>query len=304
MHRTSITKRLLYLLMFLALVSIEGSAQYKEFSTFFALEDAAGKKDTIWYEANKNAHNYELDADLGEVEVKEPIDSNRFFITQFPDNLFDPPYLSNKIVNKAYTDYDIAFNIIFVNAEFPVKITMDRAFLNEFDYRYNNYFMTYCNWPFLMDWPLMWYDAKGFECLLTDPIHIQDPEVKKAEYNCNEHYVYQIDVKGKGLQTFYGIEIATLYLDDYCYSQLNIDRERQTAQIIVIPNPAGDHLRVRLSAGNRLPYSIVNMAGRHVSKGITEYDGSINMSTIISGVYVITLTDSKHKTYRQRFIKR
>jgi len=293
----------LILLAILLCFSNYSYAQYKEFSTFFTLEDATGKKDTIWYEANKNAHDYELDADLGEVEVKEPIDSNRFFIIKHWDSFTNPLYLSNKIANKATTFQAIGFNIIFINAEFPVKITMDRTFIdpsNEFDHRYTNYFMTYCQWPFLWE---IWYEVPGFECLLTEPIYIEDPRIKKAEYSCDNHYVYEIDVKDKGIQTFYGIEIATIILDDHCYSQLETDQNIMEEKVLIAPNPAGDHLRVRLNAGSDIKYFITDISGRLISRGISEYESTIAVSALTSGVYIISMTDSNHKTYRQKFVK-
>ena len=112
--------------------AVTALSQRKEFSTFFALEDAAGRKDTIWYEAKVNANNNEIDP--GEVKIEEPLDSNLMFLTVSGDDfLYNPIYLKNRIVHKSATNYGVSFGLIFIDVKFPVKIIMDRSFLNGTD---------------------------------------------------------------------------------------------------------------------------------------------------------------------------
>ncbi len=300
-------RTLIFFLIILTTFKTKADAQYIEFSTYFAIEDATGRKDTLWYEANKNGSLEVVDTQLGESEVKQPIDSSLFFIIGSPTYSDKKFFLSKIIINNADTYNAIGFIIIFINAKFPVKIRMDRSFIdksNEFDYRYTNYFMTYCQNPFLMDYPLMWYDAEGFECLQEEVVNIQDPRIKKAEYSCNDHYVYQIDVMGKGVQTFYGVEIATIILDDYCYSHLGTNPKVDKDPIIIAPNPAGEILKVKLNNGNMTQYDIYDMSGRKIMNGTSEYGNTIDITRLDPGIYIISMFDNHRNVYRQKFVKR
>ena len=183
---------------------------------------------------------------------------------------------------------------------------MDRSFidhLNEFDYRYTNYFMTYCHWPFLMDFPLLWHDAEGFECLLNNQIVIEDPKIKQSEFSCNDHYVYDIDVKDKGVQTFYGIEIATIILDDYCYRKLETNNHIDEHPPILYPNPANNYLKVKLITGKDLNYTINGITGEFIVKGKTENEGTIDINKLQPGIYILALSDDHKNTYRQKYVK-
>ena len=281
-------------------------AQPKEFSTYFVVEDAESRNDTIWYKADKDGSFDKIDISLGESEILQPIDSSLFFVIGPPTYSNNEFLISNDVVSNATTYNQIGFNIIFINAKFPVKISLNRNFIdssNEFDYRFTNYFMTYCQNPFLMEFPMMWYDAEGFECLLNNPVLIYDPQVKKSEYSCNDHYLYEIDVMDKGLQTFYGIEIATIILDDYCYSKLETNKNTDVNQTIIYPNPANDYLKVKLITGKDLNYTINGITGGTICKGKSEHEGTIDINKLQPGIYIITLSDDCKNTYRQKFVK-
>ncbi len=275
--------------------------QYKEFTTFFALEDAAGRKDTIWYEANNNG-TYGYDPSLGEVEVKQPIDTNLMFITVSGDDyLYKPLFLKDRIVNPSYTNYEVDFALIFINAKFPVKMTMNKAFLDNVDYigyKLTNYIMSYCQWLFLYQ---DWYKAPGFECLLDDPIWINDVNEKKVEYFCPEHLIYDINIQGRGMQKKDAVLITT-FSNGYCY-QLNSEVIPSPTSQLFYPNPTRDYLRSGLLREKDCSYEVLDMSGRYLLKGRKISGEDIDVSSLDTGMYVLWVMNEQKMVYRQKFVK-
>lgn len=276
--------------------------QYKEFTTFFALEDAAGRKDTIWYEKNNNG-TYGYDPSLGEVEVKQPIDTNLMFITVSGDDyIHEPLFLKNKIVSKSSVNYSIGgFGIIFINAKFPVKMTMNKAFLDNVDdigYKHTNYIMSYCLDPFLFQY---WYEVPGFECLLSDPILINDIGEEKAMY-CPYQLIYDINIQGKGMQKKDAV-VITSFPDEYCYQQLNSEVIPSSASQLFYPNPTRDYLRSGLLREKDCSYEVLDMSGRYLLKGRKISGEDIDVSSLDAGMYVLWVMDEQKMVYRQKFVK-
>ncbi len=75
--------------------------------------------------------------------------------------------------------------------------------------------------------------------------------------------------------------------------------------IVVYPNPVTNELKVTMPAGNKFTsVSIFNLIGKQVYKGqMNSGKGSINVSSLSSGLYTIHVSNGK-ETLSQKFIKK
>ncbi len=77
----------------------------------------------------------------------------------------------------------------------------------------------------------------------------------------------------------------------------------QSASIITYPNPSADGVfTVSSSSNEALTYEILNTSGQVVLEGKFNGQAQINLQTASAGVYVLVISDGKHKT-RQQIVK-
>ncbi len=79
------------------------------------------------------------------------------------------------------------------------------------------------------------------------------------------------------------------------------DSEENLNQIKIFPNPTSDQIIVN-SAKPISQYRIYSMVGKTIAEGALE-NGRVDVSGLITGLYIISLTDTNGITYSQQFLK-
>lgn len=125
-----------------------------------------------------------------------------------------------------------------------------------------------------------------------------------AEYDLR---VYVEDQSGNSSE--YTFHPAFIYGDVFVGTEEQPDTYDRGSEMIVLPNPASDRIRV-ITQGNNIKgncsYEIVNTNGIIVKKGKLESglsDRMINISDLPQGIYIITLSSDNQENYSTRFIK-
>jgi Bacterial Ig domain/Secretion system C-terminal sorting domain len=90
-----------------------------------------------------------------------------------------------------------------------------------------------------------------------------------------------------------------------CLSLATQEANSTAMRFMIYPNPVHDRLQIQsLDASN--PFStlkIMNSMGQIVWRLSDKFETAIDVSTLLSGIYWIELTDEKHQTVNQKFIK-
>lgn len=278
-------------------------AQYKEFSTYFAFEDAAGKRDTLFFERKTGATN-EVDPQFGEVPALEPLDSNIFFVvTLEPTQLTE--LLKGKLIIEPTDQYFIDFGIYFIDVEYPITVTMDTSFLSEFDHSLYNYITSPCQTVLLIEPPDMWYEANNFECIQRGKVTLQDPYPIQVETGCVLSNYRVIDIIGHGKVNKPNVYFITIVLDDYCNRKLQVKEGVSIPQPLYVLNPTGDELQISVghSEIEKFRYEIYDISGHATLNGQSYFNERVDTHSLPAGIYLIRVMTQDGRKYQGKFIK-
>ncbi|MCO6461686.1 MAG: hypothetical protein J5I59_09795, partial [Saprospiraceae bacterium] len=239
-------KHLFFILLTLAsYFSIQ--AQLVEFDTYFAFEDAAGRRDTVWYGARLDA-TYGFDPKYEEL-VKQPIDSTTFVVLS---SGFDPAlFFNKKYYVRGELPYTVNVMFTFIDAAYPIHAKMNTDFVQNLNWSelfYYKYISTWCQDPHLLH---PWNDSTSvFDCIdiQTGEFVINEPpSTDPVESYCEtSSTLSNINIKGKGEVTLNAFAILT-FLDQYCKltGSGNSTLKRLGDDAIVYPNPSNGSFEIK-----------------------------------------------------------
>ncbi|MCO6461853.1 MAG: T9SS type A sorting domain-containing protein [Saprospiraceae bacterium] len=283
-------KHLFFILLTLVLY-FSTQAQPVEFDTYFAFEDAVGRRDTVWYGIRLDA-TYGFDPKYEEL-VKQPIDSNTFVLLS-SDISLDTNFYWRKLYMKGETSYAIGFFLIFVDAAYPIKMKMDTAFIKNFSWSEKNFIKYIGTWCVDIFVSHPWNDSTAvYDCidLSTGELIISEPPsmVFDSCYCSGLPLTSDINIEGKGKVTLNSFAIWTQW-SPQCKSEVisNSALPEKNDDAIVYPNPSNGTFTIQ-SRFNSGMLRILNSQGQTVSMetlrpGLEKYTFTLN-----PGLYVAVI---------------
>jgi len=265
-------------------------AQPVEFDTYFAFEDAAGRKDTAWYGVRLDA-TYGFDPKYEEL-VKQPIDSNTFVVLS--SNYDHDLYFNKRFYCTSELPYIIHVIFTFIDATYPIHVKFNNDFVQNFDWFEQNYYKyigTWCVDPHIIN---PWNDSTSvFDCIdfNTGEFIIGEPlGTDPNNAHCTTSGFHSdINIKGKGEVTLNAYALLTEIdpncklkeSDNYTFTHLGDDA-------IIYPNPSNGTFTIESRFESGI-LRIMNSQGQTVSKkalcpGLEKYTFTLN-----PGLYVAVI---------------
>lgn len=286
-------KKILILLLALQVSLL--SAQIIEFDTYFALEDASGRRDTVWY-GQRNAATEGYDPALGEEKAIQPVDSNTFLLTT--SHFGEDALLKNKFYIKGETnEYFISIKIIFIDVEYPVTMRMDTSFFKDMRLAkvfFNRFFGSWCADPYLLN---PWNDSQSiFYCLNDGYVIINEPPpVSNDPHICATSPWYEeLDIKGKGKHNINAYNIGTFSdineCKDYPLKNLTL---KPTNRVRIYPNPSTGEVNVLSDYGEGY-IKIYDLLDRWVDTVKTVDKEPISLQ-LNSGIYILCFENKEQR---------
>jgi hypothetical protein len=84
---------------------------------------------------------------------------------------------------------------------------------------------------------------------------------------------------------------------------LGLSEQQKSDEIILYPNPANDHLNVKLNSPISASFSIFDMRGRVFKNGTFPTNGQIDIQSLEKGTYLLTLVDEEGLVWVLNFVK-
>jgi len=119
------------------------------------------------------------------------------------------------------------------------------------------------------------------------------------------NWVYQydkyIDTNSSHYSPFY-----VSFVNDICISNLNINEIKNSKdKISIYPNPANNFITLQNSAISKenFQYKIIDLTGRVVKIGNSQYNEQINIESLKSGNYIIQIQTDSNQYFTEKLIK-
>ncbi len=274
--------------------------QQIEFDTYLAFEDAAGRRDTVWY-GRRNIATCDYDPQLGEELAAEPIDSNTFVLTKC---IFENTLLKNKFFNKVGTRYSINVGIVFVNAKYPVKMKMDTTFFENFkpgENLYYKYIGSWCWDPISSEIWNSYYLV--YQCIENGEAIISFPPSFYQEKTCvaNPHIV-NAEVEGRGKVDLDIWQIWTFFDTECRLPLISVDKiDGSGRQQSIYPNPTSGDITI-LTKYTKGILQIRDMQGRIVQSSRISDEEEKYTFHLEKGIYVASIIKNSSMVFLGRIL--
>ena len=307
------------IILFISLLSSQqGLTQaIPQFQTIIYVEDAVGNRDSVVVGFDTLATTG-IDAIFGEEEITAPFDSVldvRIASMDFPDRLntlkvdIEPSELVYPLA-VSHGCYNGFRSFIYIWAKHqPVTVTWDKdQFLNDICIRgslLSNHWADEVTDPY--DWEALPQNA--YYCmgaLDSWTIDISESAITLAEVN--RPVTIEKEVEGMGIQTIYGLRFfpsPTFTFWTPCYYITDTEETPLEVRdgIELFPNPAHDFLRLNVRAEGSVQTVLIWSIQGQLLKVCDVADGKIDLTSLVQGIYVLTIETDDGSVYNKRVVK-
>lgn len=307
------------IILFVSLLSSQqGLTQViPQFQTIIYVEDAVGNRDSVVVGFDTLATTG-IDAIFGEEEITAPFDSIlEMRVGTFLG--FERDQTSKKIIEPSEPVYPLSTSqgcyaglpsFIYIWAKHqPVTVTWDKdQFLNDICIRgslLSNHWADEVTDPY--DWEALpqnvYYCMGGLE---TWTIDISESAITLAEVN--RPVEIEKEVEGMGIQTIYGLRFfpsPTFTFWTPCHYITDTEETPLEVRdgIELFPNPAHDFLRLNVRAEGSVQTVLIWSIQGQLLKICDVADGKIDLTSLVQGIYVLTIETADGSVYSKRIIK-
>ena len=242
-----------------------------QFKFYLAFEDANYQRDTVWIIIDSSATEGFTDTLLG--EIIEPIDSSKFQTWLFGTSdstgykTWCYPF---RVINHYATD------IKSRNAQAPILMRWDKNILN------NN------NLPFQVK--RAWTQSNYFSVFFAEELDLLT----------SDSVILEPFFEGGGPGQHFPLTV--LFLDKLQGVGIN---ESNKQQFSIYPNPSYDQLTITLKNNSNYSFRILNLSGQILKTGtISDAHKKIDISALIAGYYLISITQDSRTSYEKFIISK